>query len=137
MDVGLAVAGVISLALAIGHTAIGVVWVLPHLTAERVPSTPFGPASMTVAMVRVTWFIVTIFALASGGLLLTLAWDAGADPKLLLLRWFAAMWLAATVMALWVARLGTSTRRNLRSLLRLPVPLLWLVVAVLCWRAST
>jgi hypothetical protein len=134
MDIGLAIAGIISVALALGHTTVGVVWVLPHLTEERLPSTPFGSSSMTVAMVRVTWFIVTIFALASGGLLIHLAWDAAADPKMLLLRWFAAMWLAATAMALWIAWRGTG---SLRNLLRLPVPLLWVVVAVLCWNSST
>lgn len=133
MDVGLAIAGLISVALALGHTTVGVVWVLPHLTEERLPSTPFGSSPMTVAMIRVTWFIVTIFALASGGLLIMLAWDAAADPKMLLLRWFAVMWLAATAMALWVSRPAV---RNLRNLLRLPVPLLWVVVAVLCWKAS-
>ena len=134
MDAELAIAGLISVALALGHTTVGVVWVLPHLTEERLPSTPFGSSSMTLAMVRVMWFIVTIFALASGGLLITLAWDAAADPKMLLLRWFAAMWLVATVMALSIAWRGV---RSIRNILRLPVPLLWVVVAVLCWRAST
>ena len=134
MDVGLLVAGLISVLLALGHTTVGVVWVLPHLTEEGLPRTPFGPSSMSVAMVRVTWFIVTIFALASGGLLINLAWDTTADPRVLLLRWFAVMWLAATAMALWIA---WSRTRRFRSLLRLPVPFLWVVVAVLCWKAST
>ena len=133
MNVELGIAGLICVILAVGHTTIGVVWVLPRLTEERLPRTPFGPPSMTVAMVRVTWFIVTIFVLALGGLLLMLAWDEAADPKTLLLRWFAAMWLVATVMALWIGRRGL---RN-RTFLRLPVPVLWLVVAVLCWKAST
>jgi hypothetical protein len=133
MDVGLATAGVISVALALGHTTVGVKWVLPSLTNDRVPKTPFGPPSMTVSMIRVTWFIVTIFALASGGLLIHMAADAAADPKTLVLRWLAAMWLAATVMALSIA--GRSVR-SLRGLLRLPVPLLWMVVAVLLWTAS-
>jgi hypothetical protein len=50
-----------------------------------------------------------------------------------MLRWFAAMWLAATVMAMSIAvrRVG-----SLRGLVRLPVPLLWMIVAVLLWRAS-
>ena len=133
MDVGLLIAGLISVALAFGHTTVGVVWVLPHLTEGGMPSTPFGPSSMSVAMVRVTWFIVTIFALASGGLLIHLALDTTADPKMLLLRWFAGMWLAATAMALWIA---WSRTRRLRNLFRLPVPLLWVVIAVLCWKAS-
>jgi hypothetical protein len=130
----LMIAGVISVALAVGHTTVGVVWVLPHLTEEHLPRTPFGPASMSVSMVRVTWFIVTIFALASGGLLINLALAATADPKMLLLRWFAGMWLAATAMALSIA---LRRIRSVRGLLRLPVPFLWLVIAVLCWRAST
>jgi hypothetical protein len=120
--------------MAIGHTAIGLVWVLPGLTEQSLPSTPFGPASMSVSMVRVTWYIVTVFVTAFGGILLTLAWAEVADPTKLVLRWFAAMWLAAAAMAIWVALRRV---RGLRGLFRLPVPLLWVVVAVLCWNAST
>ncbi len=134
MDVGLGIAGLLSVLLALGHLAVGLVWVLPNLTEERVPNTPFGPPAMTVAMLRVTWYIVTVFALSLGGLLLTLSWSPAAEPKTLLLRWFAAMWLAAAVMALWVA--GRRVR-NPRHLLRLPVPLLWPVIAALLWNAST
>jgi hypothetical protein len=134
MDVALAIAGLICLALALGHATLGLVWVLPGLTEERLPRTPFGPPSMTEGMLRVTWHIVTVFAVTLGALLIVLAWDPGADPKTVMLRWFAAMWLAATAMALWV----TGRRmRSPRGLLRLPVPLLWVVVAVLCWEAST
>lgn len=131
MNVALATAGLLSLLLAAGHTTVGVVWVLPHLTEERVPKTPFGPRSLTVAMIRVTWFVVTIFALAMGGVLLTLASDGDVDAEVALLRWFAAMWLAAAAMVLWVAR------GKLRNVARFPVPLIWVVVAVLCWVAST
>ncbi|HEX2057733.1 MAG TPA: hypothetical protein VHI71_05115 [Actinomycetota bacterium] len=133
MDVGLGIAGFICIAMAAGHTAIGVVWVLPSLTEERLPATPFGPPSTTVAMVRVTWFIVTVFVVALGGLLVTLAWSERVDPAAALLRWFAAMWVAATVMAVAVS--PRSLRRP-RYFFRLPVPLLWVVVAVLCWQAS-
>lgn len=131
MDVGLAVAGFLCLALAAGHTTIGVVWVLPGLDEERLPVTPFGSRSLTLGMVRVTWFVVTIFVVALGGLLLTLAWASSPDPTTLLLRWFAAMWVAATGLAFAV------TDVRLRNVWRFPVPLLWLVVAALCWGAST
>jgi hypothetical protein len=134
MDVGLGIAGFICVAMAFGHTAIGVRWVLPSLTEESLPSTPFGRASMTVSMVRVTWYIVTVFVLGLGGIFLSLSLAEGADPKTLVLRWFAVMWLAATGMAVSVAMRRT---RNLRGLLRLPVPFLWVVVAVLCWNAAT
>jgi hypothetical protein len=131
MNVGLAIGGLISVALGLGHEALGLVWVLPRVTEDRLPRTPFGPPKTTEAMIRVTWHIVTVFALASGGLLLTLAWAPAADAKTLLLRWFAAMWIAATAMAFYV------TRPRPRQIVRLPVPLLWVVVAVLCWQAST
>ncbi len=134
MNFELGIAGLICAVLAIGHTTVGAVWVLPNLTKERLPSTPFGPSSMTVAMVRVTWYIVTIFVLALGALLMILAWAEDADPKTVLLRSFAVMWLVATVMAVGISGFGV---RKLRYLLRLPVPLFFLVVAVLCWTAST
>jgi hypothetical protein len=128
-----AIAGLICVAMGLGHETIGVVWVLPHITEERVPRTPFGPPAMTLSMIRVTWHIVSIFVLALGVLLLTIAWDATVDLETFVLRWLAAVWLVATGMALWVARRGL---RN-GQFFRLPVPLLWVVVAVLCWRAST
>lgn len=130
MDVGLGIAGLICVAMAFGHATVGLVWVLPRITAERLQGSPFGPPSMTLGMLRVTWHIVTVFALASGGLLMSLAWGH-VDPETLLLRWFATMWVAAAAMAFSV---GCSAARDL---LRLPVPLLWVVLAVLCWTAST
>jgi hypothetical protein len=133
MDVGLITAGVLCVALGLGHTTVGLVWVLPSLTEERLPRTPFGPRSMTVSMIRVTWYIVTVFVLGLGGLLMTLGWVPAADPKTVVLRWLAATWLAATAMATSVA---ARRMRGLRGLLRLPVPLVWVVVAVLCWQAS-
>ena len=134
MNIELGIASLICVLLAIGHTTVGVRWVLPHLDEEHLPKTPFGPVSMTVGMIRVTWFIVTIFVLGLAGILMTLALNETADTEMLVLRWFAVMWLAATVMALWVVRRGL---RNPRSLLRLPVPVFWVVLAILCWIAST
>lgn len=131
MDVGVAVAGGLCVALALGHTTVGVVWVLPALEEDHLPETPFGPRSTTLAMIRVTWSIVTVFVLALGGLFLHLSVDTGGDAQVLLLRWFAAMWAAATAMAWAVARLRP------RALMRLPVPLLWIAVAALCWEATT
>ena len=134
MDVGLAIAGFLCILLAAGHTAIGVRWVLPSVTEDKLPPTPFGSSSMSAGMVRVTWFVVTIFAAGIGALLVTLAWTEDADPRTLLLRWIAVMWVAAAVMAFWVAPVRG---RNLRRMMRLPVPFVWLVIAVLCWAAST
>ena len=67
-----------------------------------------------------------------GVLFVALAWAPDADAKALVLRWFAAFWLAATALACWEAR-----RRRPRSLPRLPVPLVTVVIALTCWTAST
>jgi hypothetical protein len=131
MKVELEIAALSCLALALGHATVGLRWVLPNLTKEGLPSTPFGPPSMTVGMFRFTWHIVTFVLLAFTGLLMSLAWAAHASPMTLLLRWLAAFWLGATAIAFWNAR------RRPSNLLRLPVPLLFVVIAVMCWMAST
>lgn len=131
MDIGLGIAGLSSVLLAVGHEAVGLAAVLPTLTEQRLPGTMFGPPSMTVAVVRVTWHLVTVFVLAVGAVLITLAFADDADPRTVVLRWLAAMWLAATAVALW------GVRQRPRNILRLPVPFVWPVLAVLCWTAST
>ncbi len=131
MNVELEIAGLGCLALALGHATIGLRWVLPVLTKERLPSTPIGPPSMTIGMLRFTWHVVTYVLLAFTGLLMSLALIANANPKTLLLRWLAVFWFVATATALWNAR------RRLSNLLRLPVPLVFMVIAVMCWKAST
>jgi hypothetical protein len=130
MKVELTIAGISCAALAVGHWLVGR-WVLPGLTRERMPGTPFGPPSMTLGMVRFTWHIVTVVLVAFGTLLITLAWATDADPKTLLLRWFAAFWIVATATVFWVVR------RRPRAVLRLPVPVFFVVIAVMCWIAST
>src|SRR5262252_2566655 len=129
MKVELTIAGAGSAVLAVGHALVGR-WVLSRLRAPRMPSTPVGPPSMTLGMVRFTWHIVTVFLVAFAILLVSLAWATDADPETLLLRWSAAFWIASTATVLWVAR------RRPRSLLRLPVPVLFVVIAVMCWVAS-
>jgi hypothetical protein len=130
MSVELTIAGLSCAVLAVGHWLVGR-YVLPSLRAERMPSSPFGPPSMTLGMVRFTWHIVTVVLVAFATLLMTLAWAGDADPKTLLLRWFAVFWIAATATVFWVAR------RRPRNLVRLPVPVLFVVIAVMCWTAST
>lgn len=130
MSVELAIAGWICVAMSAGHAAIGVRWILPSLDQQQLPSTPFGGRALSITMIRVTWFVVTIFALGMGGLLLTLAWS-DADPRVAFLRWLAGMWIAATVMVPFVA---VDRRRTISA--RLPVPVFWVVVAALCLAAS-
>jgi hypothetical protein len=131
MKAELAIAGAGCFLLSFGHTAIGVRWILPMLTEARLPGTPFGPPAMTLSMLRFTWRVVSLMALGFGILLVILAFAPDADPETLLLRWLAVFWLAAAAMALW------DVRRRPSSLLRLPVPLGFLLVAAMCWAGST
>ena len=131
MNLELAIAGLSCFVLAFGHATLGLRWILPNLTKERLPSTPVGPPSMTLGMVRFTWYVVSVLLVGFAILLMTLAWAPDADPKTLLLRWVAAVWLTATALACW------NVRRRPSSLLRFPVPLVFVVIAVLCWTAST
>ncbi len=130
MSVELAIAGLSCFVLALGHAAIGRRWVLPNLTKDRVPGTPFGSPSVTLGMVHFTWHVVTLMNLAFGTFLMTLAFAEDANPKTLVLRWFAALWFAAAAMAFW------NVRRRPSSLLRFPVPFLFIVVAAMCLTAS-
>src|SRR5262252_713705 len=99
MKVELTIAGAGSAVLAVGHALVGR-WVLSRLRAPRMPSTPVGPPSMTLGMVRFTWHIVTVFLVAFAILLVSLAWATESDPETLLLRLFVVIavmcWVAAT-----------------------------------------
>jgi hypothetical protein len=113
------VAGVMCVVIAMGHAAIGILWVLPRLASDSLPRTPLGSSRMTEMMIRVTWHVVTIFVLALGGVLLSLGWVATSEPMTLVLRWFGTMWLAVVAMALFVlARRGP-------DLMRRPFSILW------------
>lgn len=130
MSPELVIAAVCCFLLTTGHTAIGARWVLPGLDREALPKTPFGSRSMTFNMIRFTWNVVSLFQFACGVLLAILAFAPHANLDPLVLRWLAGFWVAATLMLLW------EVRRRPRSLLRLPVPLLLVVIAAACWAAS-
>jgi hypothetical protein len=130
MNVELAIAGLGWLVLAFGHTTLGLRWILPSLTKEGLPTTPVGSRSMTLGMLRFTWNAASVLLLGFGILFIALALAPDADPKTLLLRWFAAVSLAATALACWNAR------RRPSSLLRLPVPLVLVAIAALSWTAT-
>jgi hypothetical protein len=129
MTAELLIAGACTFLLALGHTLIGLRWILPHLSEARLPATPFGPPSLTVGMVRFSWEIISVILPGFGVLFLVLAWT-DADPRTVILRWAGALWLAATAVSLW------NTRRRLRSLARFPAALFMAIVAAMCWIAS-
>jgi hypothetical protein len=101
--------------------------VLPKLSEVRLPRTPAGSPSR---MLRFTWHVVTVTQLGFGVLLTTLAVAPGADARTVLLRWLAGTFLAATALALW------SNRHHLGAVVRFPLPLVFVLVAAMCWLAS-
>jgi hypothetical protein len=67
MRPGLTIAALICVCLALGHAIIGLRWVVPNLTKERFPATPFGRPSTKASMMRFTWHDVTAQHLAFPG----------------------------------------------------------------------
>ena len=130
MNIEIAVAGAACAVLAAGHTTVGL-FVLPKMTKDLLPETPFGPPAMTRNMIRITWHVVTLMLLALCSLLLTLAAGAGIDTETLVLRWLVGISAAAVALFAWAAR------GRLRDVMRLPVPLVFVVIGALCWVAST
>lgn len=130
MHAELAVAGLLCLSLAAGHAGVGR-RILPSFRQDQLPGTPFGPPPVTLSIVLFSWHAMTLTLLTFTGLLLSLAWDPGADPRTLSLRWLAGAFLAATATAVWLVR------RRLRTLLRVPMPFAFVVIAILCWISSS
>ena len=130
MNVEIAVAGGCCAVLAAGHTTVGR-FVLPKMTNELLPATRFGPPGVTRNMIRITWHVVTLMLLGFSALLLTLAAGADINTETLVLRWFVGVSVAAIALFAW------SSRRRLRDLLRLPVPLVFAVIGAMCWLATT
>lgn len=121
MTTTLTAAGLACVLIALGHAAIGIFWVLPRLTSGSLPPTPLGSSRFTEMMIRVTWHVVTVFALTLAGLFLALAGAALTETTLFVMRWFGGMWLAVVVMAALV--LG----RHDRSLFRRPFTIGWVI----------
>lgn len=131
MNTELLIAGVSSFVLAVGHAATGMRSVLPNLKKQRSSNQAQGLSATTVGMLRFSWHVVTLLLLAFAGSLISLAWAPHANANALLLRWFAALWLAIAVLAMW------SARRRPTWLLRRPVPVLNILIAVMLVKAST
>lgn len=133
MDATLGIAGVLCLLLACGHAALGLLWILPGVQEEHLGTSPFGGKTLSAATIHATWHIVTVFAVSAGTVLLWLALDSDIDPKFVVLRVFSVMWLGIAAVAI---RAGLRKVRRVRDLFNLPVPIFFVVVAVLCWIAS-
>jgi hypothetical protein len=122
-------AGILCALAAAGHTAIGVRWVLPHLSEESLPHSPFGRGDMTLVFIQITWHVVGIAVLSMGVVLCLLARGALGDGGTIAVRGVGATFTGTTLYVLWLAR------RRPRHLLRAPMWSLFVAIAALCWSA--
>ena len=102
-------AGLVCFGLAVGHTTIGLRWVLPHLRAETLPSSRFGGGHMTATFLAVTWHVVGVLV-AVGTLLAVLAGRTLTTDGVLAVRVVGSMFAGATLVVLWLGR-GRPRRR--------------------------
>jgi hypothetical protein len=130
MNVPLILAGAIATLGAAIHGVAGQLLVVRKLSPETLPSSRFGGARTTMAMIQVTWHMTTIAFLTVGlGLLLSGSVLHGdARRGIALLAASASTAFAALAMAMAVAH-----GRSPRSLLRHPAPVLLTATAALAW----
>jgi hypothetical protein len=124
-------AGALSLGMAVGHTTIGIRWVLPRLRDEALPSSPFGTGAMTSGFITVTWHAVGVMLVSFGVVLLLLATRSLGGDGVLAVRGVGAAFAALTLLVLWLAR------RRPTNLLRAPMWLTFVAMAALCWFGAT
>jgi len=126
MHAALMVAGGMSLLLAAGHTLVGRAWVLDRLPRDFQP-TPFGDASLTRGAVVFTWHALGLMLTTMGVLLIALGQGEPADARDRVLVVVGGAFACATALLLW------NTRRRPFDLLRAPIWVLTIVIAILCW----
>ena len=127
MDSLVLVAALICFVLAIGHTVLGVRWVLPGLRAEVLPVTPFGGEQLTRDALVVTWHLIGVIVVTLGALLAVLAGRPLTTDGVIAVRAVGMLFAAAAFLVLWVVR------QRPEHLARAPVWTLFIAVAVLCW----
>jgi len=127
MNTAVFAAALICFVLAIGHTAVGVRWVLPGLRVDTLPSSPFGSGALTLDALVLVWHLVGLTVVAFGVLLAVLASRPLTADGVIAVRVAGALFAAAAVTVIWLVR------HRLAHLARAPVWVLFIVVAALCW----
>jgi hypothetical protein len=129
-DVALIAAGVLATFAAAIHGVGGELLVVRKLSREILPSTRFGGAAMTKAMIHVTWHIATIAFLTAGVALLLAGSVLDGDAARALGIVAASAFTGFAVVALGLAIAHT---RFPRSMLSHPGPIVIAATAGLAW----
>ena len=125
MEVGLVIAGLICIGLALGHAVTGRV-LLERLPRDLPPSR-FGDGALTRGVIRFTWHALTLMLTSTGAVLIVLAQGQRADDRGPVVAVIVALYAAAGIMQAWVSR------RRPSDLLRTPVWMAFVIIIVLCW----
>lgn len=126
----LVAAAFICFSLAVWHTVVGNLWVFPRLQARALPSTPVGGPYITEAFMKVTWHFVGITLVSFGAFLLLMAGPQLPSGTLVAVRGIGGVFAAVSLMVIW------RVRRKPTTLLRAPIWMLFVAVAVLCWEGA-
>ena len=129
-EVPLIVAGCLAVTAAAVHGIAGEMLVMRKLVPETLPSTRFGNARMTRAMIHVSWHLVTV-AFFAVGVALLLAGTAVEGDAARALGIIAAC--TCTGFAALAVAIGAADSRSPRQLYRHPGPALLTAVAALAW----
>ena len=130
MTVPLIVAGSLAILGAAVHGIAGEVLVVRKLSLEMLPSTSFGGARMTKAMIHVTWHMTTIAFLTVGSALILSGSVLDGDTAEALALLGAG---AATGFAALAVGLGAAYMRSPRFLFRHLGPIVLTAAAALAW----
>jgi hypothetical protein len=133
MNLPLIVAGSLALVAAAVHGVGGEVLVVRKLSVGTLPSTRFGGARMTKAMIHVSWHIATIAFLTAGIALLLSGsvLDGDAAQAVSIVTAGASTGFAAITIGL-----GAAYNRSARALLHHPGPVALAAIAALAWWGS-
>ena len=129
-DVPLILAGCLATLAAAVHGVGGEIWVVRKLALESLPSTRFGSARMTKAMIHVSWHIATVGFLAAGVALLLSGLVLDGDSAQALGFVAAGAFTGFAVVALGLAAARTNFPR---SMLSHPGPVAIAATAALAW----
>jgi hypothetical protein len=126
----LIVAGVLAIVGAAIHGAGGELLVVRKLSLDRLPSTRFGGARTTMAMIHVVWHVTTLAFLTVGVALILSGAVLDGDAAEAIAVLAAG---AATAFAVVMVGLALANTRSPRALFRHLGPLTFVAIAALAW----
>jgi hypothetical protein len=131
MNAALMAAALLAFAAAAIHGVVGDA-LLRRIDRSVLPPSFIGGPQSTFAMIRISWHIVTLTFLMSGGALL---WIAAASDAALVRG--VGIFVAALYVTFAVLAIGYSIARLPSALIRHPAPLVFILIAALTgWGAS-